>query len=367
MTRLVVDARMLTYSGIGTYLQNVMPLVLERLHALDPLVLILPRDAAVADRGLPGGAQHRLWDAAPLTAQDFGRPPRDLDQALWWVPHYNVPLRSPAPLVVTLHDLLPLQLGYRMQELGKRFALRSWLHAIRRRARRVLCASEATRRDAVARAGLDPERLRVVHLGAGPAWQRAEAPRADGDAPYIVYVGLLKPHKNAAALLRAFASIADRIPHRLVLIGKHRGVRDVDAAALELAQRMAPRVELHDSVAQPDLIRIVAGAQLLVQPSLHEGFGLPPLEAMACGVPVVAARIAALEEVGGDAAFYCDPHSVPDIGAAMLRVLGDPALRATMRERGRTRASALTWDACASATADVIAEAIAQPSTATAR
>ena len=359
MTRLVVDARMLTYSGIGTYLQNVAPLVLARLQAFDPLVLLLPRDVGLARQGPLGGARHRVWDAAPLTLQEFRRPPRDLDRSLWWVPHFNVPLRSPAPLVVTLHDLLPLHVGRGVRGFGKRVTLHAWLSAIRKRARRVLCASEATRLEAEAYAHLDAARLQVVHLGVDRAWRPATAAHAVA-SPYIVFVGLLKPHKNASALLRAFDSIADRIPHRLVMIAKHEGLRDIDAPALDLARRMAPRVELHDSVEKAELIGIVAGAALLVQPSLHEGFGLPPLEAMACGVPVVAARTAALEEVGGDAPFYCDPHSPSDIAAAIVRVLGDAALQATMRERGLARAARLTWDACAGATADALAQAIAE-------
>ena len=360
MTQLVVDARMLTYSGIGTYLQNVAPLALARLQAFDPLVLLLPHDVGLARQGPLGAARHRVWDAAPLTLQELRRPPRDLDRSLWWVPHYNVPLRSPAPLVVTLHDLLPLHLGRGMRSLGKRVALHAWLGAIRKRARRVLCASEATRLEAQACARLDAARLQVVHLGVDRAWQPATDARTAVASPYIVFVGLLKPHKNASALLRAFDSIAGRIPHRLVMIAKHEGLRDIDAPALDLARRMAPRVELHDSVEKADLIGIVAGAALLVQPSLHEGFGLPPLEAMACGVPVVAARTAALEEVGGDAPFYCDPHSPSDIAAAIVRVLGDAALQATMRERGLARAARLTWDACATATADALEQAMAE-------
>ncbi len=362
MTRLVIDARMLGYSGIGTYVRNLLPLALPPLQTFDPLVLVLPRDVAAVGELVSGLAQHRIWDVAPLTHRELARTPRDLDDALWWVPHYNVPLHSPAPLVVTLHDLLPLHLPPSPANVAKRLALRMWLHAIRKRARRVLCISESTRRDAIAHGRLDPAQLEVVHLGVDAAWRPADPSTTKPSPPYIVFVGLVKPHKNLAALLRAFESISDVIAHRLVVVGKHEGLRDVDGEALALARRLAPRVELHDSVPKAELVALVAGAELLVQPSLYEGFGLPPLEAMACGVPVVAARTGALEEVGSDAVCYCDPASIQDIAAVMLKVLRDEHLRTAMRERGIARAAQFTWQACAAATARAIAGAIMAPS-----
>ncbi|HZQ60623.1 MAG TPA: glycosyltransferase family 1 protein, partial [Casimicrobiaceae bacterium] len=215
----------------------------------------------------------------------------------------------------------------------------------------------STRQDAVALGGLDPAKLHVVPLGVGGEWHPIDS---SGGEPYIVFVGLLKPHKNLGVLLSAFESIADRIPHRLVLIAKHEGLRSIDEAALEQARRLAPRVELHDAVSAQELQRIVAGADLLVHPSLHEGFGLTPLEAMAAGVPVIASATGAIADYGGDAVRFIDPRSSAQLATDMLEVLQNPSLRATMRSRGIALARRYTWTACADATVGIIETAVEQ-------
>jgi glycosyltransferase involved in cell wall biosynthesis len=170
----------------------------------------------------------------------------------------------------------------------------------------------------------------------------------------MIYVGLLKPHKNVLRLLRAFARVQDQIPHRLVLVAHHRGVRNIDTAALALAARLQPRVQLVAHLPLPELIARVQSAQIAVQPSLHEGFGLPALEAMAAGTPVLASRAGAMPEVCGDAALYCDPESEEDIARALLVLAGDPALRARLAAAGRERARTFSWDACAVTTASAL-------------
>jgi glycosyltransferase involved in cell wall biosynthesis len=220
----------------------------------------------------------------------------------------------------------------------------------------VICDSEFTRRQAVALAALAPERTDVIHLGVDSAWTRRDHVASTG-TPYLVFVGLVKPHKNLLGLLRAFQSIADRVPHRLIIVGRHSGLREVDQAAIDLARRLAPRVDLRADIALPQLIELVAGAELLVQPSFHEGFGLPPLEAMAVGTPVLASRAGALPEVCGDAAQYCDPDSSTDIARRIVAVLGDAALRDDMRARGLARAKLFSWQRCTNRTSEVVLSA----------
>ena len=174
----------------------------------------------------------------------------------------------------------------------------------------------------------------------------------------MIFVGLLKPHKNVARLLRAFARVRDRIPHRLVLVARHRDVRNVDRDALALAAKLGDRVELLDEVPFAELLARVRAAQAAVQPSLHEGFGLPAVEAMAAGTPVLASRAGAMPEVCGDAALYCDPESEEDIARALLALGTDATLRARLAEAGRRRAHQFSWDACAATTAIALAGAL---------
>ena len=361
--RLVIDARMLDHSGIGTYLANVLPGVLERCTALNPVVLTLPDLVASATTLAPPSTEVLPWAAAPLSPAEWRSPPVGATGDLWWVPHFNAPLRSSLPLVATLHDLLPLSDAASRWPLHKRLAVRAWLAAIRRRARRVICVSEFTRGEAIRLGHLDAGRISVVPLGVDADWTVGAQPRAAGSPPYLLFVGLVKPHKNLLGLLVAFEAIAPMIPHRLIVVGKHTGVRGVDAAALALARRLAPRVLLMESVPRAQLAELVAGADLLVQPSFHEGFGLPPLEAMAAGTPVLAARAGAMPEVCGDAVLYCDPGSAADIGRGIREALGDDGLRTRLRERGRERARRFTWGACAQATADVLLSAGADTAT----
>jgi len=361
--RLVIDARMLDHSGIGTYLANVLPGVLERCATLNPVVLTLPGLVARATALVPPSAVVRPWAAAPLSAAEWRSPPVATTGDLWWVPHFNAPLASSLPLVATLHDLLPLSGAAGHWPLHKRLAVRAWLAAIRRRARHVICVSEFTRDEAVRLGHLDAGRISVVPLGVDADWTAAAKPRATGSPPYLLFVGLVKPHKNLLGLLHAFEAISPMIPHQLIVVGRHTGLRDVDGAALALARRLAPRVLLTESVPRERLADLVAGADLLVQPSFYEGFGLPPLEAMAAGTPVLAARAGAMPEVCGDAALYCDPGSAEDIGRAIREALSNDELRAQLRERGRERARRFPWGACAQATAEILLAAGADTAT----
>lgn len=377
--RLVIDARMLGRSGIGVYLTNVLPMVCERCAPLDPWILCSP--GAQISNGIAPPHRRIAWNARPLTRDEWIRPPVPAGDVLWWAPHFNVPLRFSGPLVVTLHDLMPL-----VENTGivARFAVRHWTSRIRRLALRVLCVSEFTRRHAVEIANIDPARTIVIPLGArqpgADAMKSTDVP-ASGNGPrigardrspeittsaarstaaatpYVLFVGIVQPHKNLGRLLRAFEQIASMVPHRLVVVGRHRDLRRIDRDAIEQMARIGPRVEWREDVSDSELRILLTGADLLVQPSTFEGFGLPPLEAMACGTPVLAARAGALPEVCGDAARYCDPTSVEDIAENLTALLLDAGKRTTLAEAGRRRASGFTWARCAERTADAILDA----------
>ena len=373
MTRLVIDARLAGHSGIGVYLDQMLPRVVPPLGSWRPVVL-----ARAATRGdwasrLGRAADIFEWDVPPLGVRNLASAPPGLAQGdLLWTPHFNVPLVGSAPLAVTLHDLLPLT-APRLAGRGRSFAVHRWLTAIRARARVVFCVSEFTRGEAIARGALDPARLVVTPLGVDRQWF-APAPAAMGHAdtdlvaqPTIIFVGLLKPHKNVARLLHAFNNVKTVIPHRLVLVARHEGLRNIDREALSVLRTLGDRIELVSDLARADLIARVQSAQFAVLPSLHEGFGLPALEAMAAATPVLAGRAGALPEVCGDAATYCDPWSVDDIARGLLLLASDPSLRARLATAGRERATAYTWDRCAAATAGALDAALTALRTASAR
>ncbi len=352
MARLLIDARLAGHSGIGTYLAEVLPRALPALARWTPVVMASPaaREAVAALAG--AHASTIAWSATPLSLSDLAAtPPGTAAGDVLWTPHFDVPLRGRLPLVVTLHDLLPLT-APALAGRSRALPVRLWMRAIRRRARAVLCVSQFTRGEAVRVGGLDAARLHVTPLGVDAAWSAAQPSRKP--PPTIVYVGLLKPHKNVARLLRAFARVRDRIPHRLVLVARHRGLRSVDREALALAAALGDRVDVLQDLPFAELVQVVANAQFVAQPSLHEGFGLPALEAMAAGVPVLAGRAGALPEVCGDAAVYCNPESEDDIARSLMLLANDEPLRARLAIAGRARAQAFSWDACAQATVRTI-------------
>ena len=363
MTRLVIDARLAGHSGIGTYLREMLPRVVPPLAAWQPVILAPSAQAGALARQIGPEARIRPWDVVPLSVADLVRTPPDTGpRDLLWTPHFNVPLRRAGALAVTLHDILPVT-APALVGRGRALPVRAWLHAIRSRARVVFCVSDFTRREVLRHCALDPARLHVTALGVDPAWLAAgaAAPAAEAGPPTMIFVGLLKPHKNVLRLLKAFAQVRDRIPHRLVLVARHRDVRSIDRAALSLAQAMPDRVELVQDLPVAALVARVAQAQFAVQPSLHEGFGLPALEAMAAGVPVLAGRAGALPEVCGDAALYCDPASEEDIARGLVALAGDAPLRARLARDGRERAKTFSWDACAAATAQALDAALRAP------
>src|SRR4051812_9372930 len=259
------------------------------------------------------------------------------------------PWRAPVPLVVTLNDVLALEHpGWfsRANVLQQRLAVRRLACA----AARVIVPSAWTADRLMAVTGTPRERIRVIPYGVDarftPGEPDAEALKRLGiDGPYVLTVGTLQPRKGLDVLADACAGI----DHRLVVAGA-RGWHD-DA----ILARLEGNATITGRVSDADLVTLIRGADALVHGSAHEGFGFPPLEAMACGTPVVAVRRSSVAEVVGDAGELAEPDA---LAPALARVLGDQGLRAEMRSRGLQRARELTWERCAEATMDVYREAL---------
>jgi glycosyltransferase involved in cell wall biosynthesis len=180
------------------------------------------------------------------------------------------------------------------------------------------------------------------------------------DHLYVLYVGNLTKRKNIELALRGFANVAERYPDlRFVLVGPSV-FRQTHVGAIAAALGIADRVVLTGSVADDDLPMLYSRARAFLFPSFYEGFGLPVLEAMACGAPVIASNVTSLPEVVGDAGLLIDPHSTDEMTAALDRVLSDEPLRAGLREKGFRRAAAFTWDKTAQQTLDVYRAVLAR-------
>jgi glycosyltransferase involved in cell wall biosynthesis len=338
-------------TGIGRYLQNFLQSQVchstrHRLVVLTNMPVQLPEGSEIrVVPGLPG----RLWDQITLP-----RELRRLKADVLFSPYDKAPFVAPCPVVATFHDLLFLQIPHLRGMLGAFYGMAYQLErrCLVRTLHGILTVSEHTRRDLVRRMRLHPSRIRITYNGIPSTFSRSEKFRKIPNGPpgggYLLYVGNFKPHKNVARLLQAFGALdlSTRERHPLVLAG------DQTIYGGELKQITAreslPHVYWTGQVSEEDLPLLYSHASLFVFPSLAEGFGLPPLEAMACGCPVLAARSAPLPEVLGNAAHYFDGRSTESLTTELRRLLECTKLRAQLAEAGVQRASRYPIDETAS-------------------
>ncbi len=300
----------------------------------------------------------RLWTHARLSAEMLTNTPD-----LLFVPAPVVPLAHPRT-VVTIHDL-----GYRAfpgaHPWRSRHHLEWSTHWSASVARRVIVPSEATARDLHAAYGTPRSKIVVIPHGYHPRFRPVPPDEiARGLArlgltpPYILALGTLQPRKNLARTLEAFARLcAAGLPHRLVLVGRRGWLADPLFAAFARPDSPAHgRIAITGYLPDDDLPIVYNGAVALAFPSLYEGFGLPALEALACGTPVLTSNATSLPEVVGDAALTVDPLDTAAIADGLTRLVTDQSLRETLRERGLAQAARFSWGRAARQTLAVLEE-----------
>jgi glycosyltransferase involved in cell wall biosynthesis len=286
---------------------------------------------------------------------------------LYHSPYYLMPYALPCRTVATIHDLIPARFPESLPRprLAPLFNLLIRLCAWR--ADHLIVDSDATRDDLVHDRIGAPERMTRVHLGVDSRFRPQPVDevsrygqRAGLARPYLLYLGINKPHKNLAALLRAWALLPEplRQEHMLVLAGPQDPRYTKDRVLIELLG-IVESVRWIGRVPEEELPLLYAGATGLVFPSLYEGFGLPILEAMACGVPVACSDASSMPEIAGDAALLFDPANVHAMAAALGQLLSDATLRAGLTDRGLARAQAFTWERAAAETLQVYRRVLA--------
>jgi len=269
-----------------------------------------------------------------------------------------VPVWGVKRVVVTLHDTLALAHPELVFHEGKgRLAWKAKEHAAVAWADRIVTVSEAARRDLIHWFRLRPDRVHVVSEGPDPVFHPRDGVEGievlsrygvDPARRFWLYVGGLSPHKNLLRLIEAFAQLGEQ--ERLVLVGDfgdvfHTHVPELRAAVERL--KLTDRVQFTGFVPDSDLAYFYTRAYALIQPSLMEGFGLPPVEAMACGTPVVSSTAGSLSEVIGDAGLYFDPTDVIAITTAMALLRDSPSLRERLARRALVRSTRFTWERAA--------------------
>ena len=362
-----VLSRTTRYTGVGEYTHRLLPalakafpddeFILYAAPGASPTFALQPNQRWVHLPSTP------LWKASAMAAQLVALPMLARGQKidLMHTPTVHtrasmppVPSLLGCPLVVTLHDLIPLAYYARNGE-PLPWRLRTFYEwNLRRalRARRILTVSEASKRDIVTEGGVDADRISVVYNG---------IPHDDGVSgmtslaqPYILYVGSYEPRKNLRRLLEGFdEAVASSLRHHLVLVVEaesgHKAALHEYASSLACAGRL----RFLDSLDDTTMSAVYAGAEMFVFPSLYEGFGLPPLQAMAAGVPVISSPAGSLREVLGEAAIYIDPHDSATIADAIRALASDRDLRGRLAIDGRRQAALYSWEKAARETMDV--------------
>ncbi|XID91102.1 glycosyltransferase family 4 protein [Paenibacillaceae bacterium WGS1546] len=357
MRNIAIDMRMINYSGIGTYLRGLVPLIIDNMKEVHFHLIGNPKEL---------GAY--LSDTNRISIIDCTVPiysfneqvelvkkiPRDTD--LLWVPHYNIPIFYRGKMLVTVHDVLHLAYPQFARGVHKRMYVNLLFKAISIKANKVITVSRFSRNEIIKYTVVKQEKIHAIYNGVDNPWReiKGEKRGALSSSPYLLYVGNVKPHKNLRSLVKAFELIKDKIPHRLIIIGKKEGFVTGDTGLEAEAERLGDRIQFTGFVDNNALLQYYRNADMMVFPSLYEGFGLPPLEAMASGCPVLVSERASLPEVCGDAALYFNPESSQDISDKILLVATDPDLKKRLMIKGKQQVESFTWGKCAVATIDII-------------
>ena len=370
--RIGIDIRRAGGFGVGTYTKNLVR-SLGRVGAGHEFVLLGRREHLQHLGELPANFSFEPYERrydAPRSHLTYGFALRRLGLDTLHVPHRWVPLSAPRPYVATLHDLnnilFPTAGGSKFKENLTISALRRGLD----RAAKVITVSNATRQDAVKRLRLRESNLEVVYDAVD---DQVAQPVTDGERqrtlerysiadPFVLYAGRIQVHKNLPRLIDAFAVVKAQLENhwklhsvKLIIIGD-------DIGALPEVRHAVLRTRVQDCVRFLGFVPIetlrvfYASAEAFVFPSLYEGFGMAPLEAMAHGTPVVTSNVSSLPEAAGGAAELVNPENVFDIAKGLRRVLVDDDHRALLRERGTQRVKAFSWDKSAKRVLEIYSE-----------
>jgi glycosyltransferase involved in cell wall biosynthesis len=353
--RIAIDARKLRDYGIGTYVRALLR-HLSRIDSTTEYVLLCrPPDCTVVEQ--LGENFRAVVESSPAySIREQLSVPLDLRREgidLFHAPHYVLPPLTPCKSIVTIHDCIHLRFPqYLPNKLGYAYA-RASLWVATHRSSRVLTVSEASKRDILRYFSVPSSKIDVIYNSIDERFTQMPDPeeiarvreRYQLNDPFVLYAGNIKPHKNLERLIEAFHMLrrGGMENVKLLIIGDEISKYATLRRAVH-KHKLHKHVRFFGFVPDQTLAILYRLARVFVFPSLYEGFGLPPLEAMASGTPVITSNVSSLPEVVGDAALLIDPYEPEAIADAMRRVLTDEGLRNELRAKGLVRAGEFSWD-----------------------
>ena len=365
--RVAIDARKLHDFGIGTYTRNLLR-HLARIDREHEYVLLCQQPDLGIGTQLGPNFRTVLEPSPNYSIQEQFHIPWVLHRErpdVFHAPHYVMPPAVRCRSIVTIHDCIHLMFPQYLPNRAAFLYAKASMWSAARRSHRILTVSEASKRDIIRFFNIPAEKIVVVYnaiderFGITPSDEAIARVREryQLDHRFVLYVGNIKPHKNLVRLVEAFDQLRARGFDDLTLL-----IIGDEISKLPALRRAVHSHKLHKHVRflgyLPDetLAVLYRLADVFVFPSLYEGFGLPPLEAMACGAPVVTSNVSSLPEVTGDAAVLVDPYDAASIADGTAQVLSDPALREKMRAKGIARARQFSWERSVSRTREIYLE-----------
>lgn len=364
--RIGIDARMIDWSGVGRYTQN----LLRGLAAIDKQNEYILFCHAQSQNLAPEAPNFvRTLVTQPVFSMSsqlsWAREVNQGELDIFHSPHFVLPLLFAPNSVVTIHDLIPLLFPGNLRSKAAQMYYTTMIKLTTKRAERIVAVSNRTKEDLITHLGISAGKITVIPEAADERYRPLDKKEGDFRAvlkkyashQFLLYVGNYKPHKNLIRLVEAFHEAGPDLPKgaQLVIVGP-RDKRYPEVSRLVKKLGLEKSVVLAGYVSEEELLILYNSATALIFPSLYEGFGLPPLEAMASGLPVISSNLSSLPEVVGRAALLINPEDVDEIKNAIVGIFGEEELRRDLRKKGLARARRFSWKKTAEMTLQVYQE-----------
>ena len=360
MISITIDIRKIFDSGIGTYIQNILPIII--FNKPDFIFNLLCYANEVSHLKLINAVNVNIINCSSKQysiKEQFELPfkiPRNT--TVFWAPHFNVPLFpiKAKKKIVTIHDVFHLAFYEKLKFAQKIYSKLVINYAVKNYDS-VITVSEFSKKEIIKHTRINESKIKVIHNGIDfDRYNREIFDLKDSSLilpeKYILFVGNVKPHKNIGGLVTAFKKLNSEIlnNYKLLIVGQNDGFIIGDKSIHDEAKNdnfINDKILFTGQVSAEELVKLYKNADLLVFPSFYEGFGLPPLEAMAAGCPVLCSNAASLPEVCGEAAIYCNPYDHNDIAEKIMNILTKSDIRKRLIEKGKIRAMYFKWNDCA--------------------
>lgn len=356
MANISIDVRMINASGIGTYIKSLLPRIMNLLPEHQYYLLgnveetlsfewTKQKNVKVINTTSPIYSTTEQLELIKNT-------PAKTD--LFWSPHYNIPVFYTGKLLVSIHDILHLAMPQYAKGFKKQMYSKTLFNLIKLKSKNILTPSNFSKEELTKKLKYSPEAIHKVPNAVDEKWFKIKKQDSPYKKPYLLYVGNVKPHKNLSVLIEAFKLIKENIAHDIVIVGKKEGLILADNLVQSSIECLKDRVHFTGYVEDDVLNQYYAHADMFIFPSVYEGFGIPPLEAMATKCPVIVSNAQPMPEVCEDAALYFNPYNATDLADKILMLNNNLDIRNNLIKEGLNQAQKYSWDKSANTISKVI-------------